>query len=98
MRGLVARRAADATLIGPGLAILGVPLVVPLMLLTFLAAFLPLIGAFRAGLAAVLIALVDGGVVTALIVLGLVIPVQQVEGHLLYPLSWDGRSTSIRSR
>ena len=73
-------------MIGAGLAILGVPLVIPLMLLTFLAAFVPLIGAFSAGLAAVLIALVDGGVVTALIVLGLVIAVQQVEGHLLYPL------------
>ena len=56
------------------------------MLLTFLAAFIPLIGAFTAGLAAVLIALVDGGVVTALLVLGLVIAVQQIEGHLLYPL------------
>jgi len=86
VRGLVLVGAADATMIGAGLAILGVPLVVPLMLLTFLGAFVPLIGAFSAGLAAVLIALVDGGVVTALIVLGLVIAVQQVEGHLLYPL------------
>ena len=86
VRGLVLVGAADATMIGAGLAILGVPLVIPLMLLTFLAAFVPLIGAFSAGLAAVLIALVDGGVVTALIVLGLVIAVQQVEGHLLYPL------------
>ena len=86
VRGLVLVGAADATMIGAGLAILGVPLVIPLMLLTFLGAFIPLIGAFSAGLAAVLIALVDGGVVTALIVLGLVIAVQQVEGHLLYPL------------
>ena len=86
VRGLVLVGAADATMIGAGLAILGVPLVIPLMLLTFLAAFVPLIGAFSAGLAAVLIALVDGGLVTALIVLGLVIAVQQVEGHLLYPL------------
>ncbi|HEV2777290.1 MAG TPA: AI-2E family transporter [Solirubrobacteraceae bacterium] len=86
VRGLVLVGAADATMIGAGLAILGVPLVIPLMLLTFLAAFIPLIGAFTAGLAAVLIALVDGGVITALIVLGLVIAVQQVEGHLLYPL------------
>jgi len=86
VRGLVLVGAADATMIGAGLAILGVPLVVPLMLLTFLGAFIPLIGAFTAGLAAVLIALVDGGVVTALIVLGLVIAVQQIEGHLLYPL------------
>ncbi len=86
VRGLVLVGAADAAMIGTGLAILGVPLVIPLMLLTFLAAFVPLIGAFSAGLAAVLIALVDGGVVTALIVLGLVIAVQQVEGHLLYPI------------
>ena len=86
VRGLVLVGAADATMIGAGLAILGVPLVIPLMLLTFLGAFIPLIGAFSAGLAAVLIALVDGGVVTALIVLGLVVAVQQVEGHLLYPL------------
>jgi predicted PurR-regulated permease PerM len=86
VRGLVLVGAADAAMIGTGLTILGVPLVIPLMLLTFLAAFVPLIGAFSAGLAAVLIALVDGGVVTALIVLGLVIAVQQVEGHLLYPI------------
>ena len=86
VRGLVLVGSADALMIGAGLAILGVPLVIPLMLLTFLGAFVPLIGAFTAGLAAVLIALVDGGVVTALIVLGLVVAVQQVEGHLLYPI------------
>ena len=86
VRGLALIGLADAVLIGTGLAILGVPLVGPLMLLTFVAAFLPLIGAFTAGLAAVLIALVDGGVTTALAVLGLVVAVQQIEGHLLYPL------------
>jgi putative heme transporter len=46
----------------------------------------PLIGAFVAGLLAVLVALVSGGVVDALLVLGVIILVQQVEGHLLYPL------------
>lgn len=86
VRGLFLVGVADATMIGAGLAILGVPLVIPLMLLTFLGAFVPLIGAFAAGLAAVLIALVAGGVTKALIVLGLVIAVQQIEGHLLYPL------------
>ena len=94
VRGLVLVGAADATMIGTGLAILGVPLVIPLMLLTFLGAFVPLIGAFSAGLAAVLIALVDGGPVTALIVLALVVAVQQVEGHLLYPLIM-GRTINI---
>ncbi len=94
VRGLVLVGAADATMIGAGLAILGVPLVIPLMLLTFLAAFVPLIGAFSAGLAAVLIALVDGGVVTAAIVLALVVAVQQIEGHLLYPIIM-GRTINI---
>jgi predicted PurR-regulated permease PerM len=86
VRGLFLVGAADAAMIGAGLAIIGIPLVVPLMLLTFLAAFVPLIGAFTAGLAAVLIALVSGGVAEALLVLALVIAVQQIEGHLLYPL------------
>ena len=86
VRGLALVGVADATMIGAGLVILGVPLVGPLMLLTFIGAFLPLIGAFTAGLAAVLIALVSGGVVTALIVFALVVAVQQIEGHVLYPL------------
>jgi predicted PurR-regulated permease PerM len=86
VRGIALVGLVDALLIGLGLVILGVPLVLPLMLLTFLAAFVPLIGAFLAGLAAVLIALVFEGLVTALIVLGIIILVQQIEGHLLYPL------------
>lgn len=94
VRGLVIVGVADATMIGAGLLILGVPLVAPLMLLTFLAAFVPLVGAFTAGLAAVLIALVSGGLVTALIVLGLVVAVQQVEGHLLYPIVM-GRTVNV---
>jgi predicted PurR-regulated permease PerM len=94
VRGLALVGVADAALIGTGLLIIGVPLVGPLMLLTFLAAFLPLIGAFSAGLASVLIALVSGGVVKALLVLALIVAVQQVEGHLLYPLIM-GRTINV---
>ncbi|MEA2138665.1 MAG: hypothetical protein QOG56_1815 [Solirubrobacteraceae bacterium] len=94
VRGLALVGVADATLIGIGLLVIGVPLVGPLMLLTFLAAFLPLIGAFSAGLASVLIALVSGGVVKALIVFALIVAVQQVEGHLLYPLIM-GRTINV---
>ncbi len=54
--------------------------------LAFIVAFLTLIGAFLAGLAAVLIALVFNGFVAALLVLGAILLVQQIEGHLLYPL------------
>ena len=85
IRGIAAVGFVDAVLIGIALLILGVPLVVPLMLLTFFGAFVPLIGAFLAGLAAVLIALVAKGVVAALIILGVIILVQQIEGHVLYP-------------
>jgi predicted PurR-regulated permease PerM len=86
MRGIALVGLVDAVLIGIALLIIGVPLVVPLMILTFLGAFIPLIGAFLAGLAAVLIALVFNGLAAGLIVLGAIVLVQQIEGHLLYPL------------
>ena len=86
VRGIALVGLVDAVLFGIALVIIGVPLVVPLMLLTFIGAFLPLIGAFLAGLAAVLIALVAGGLVDAALVLGAIVLVQQIEGHLLYPL------------
>jgi predicted PurR-regulated permease PerM len=76
----------DATGIGVGLAILGVPLAVSLAALVFLGAFIPVIGAVLAGGVAVLIALVTKGLVTALIVLGIVIAVMQLEGHVMQPL------------
>jgi len=63
--------------------------------LTFLGAFMPLIGAFLAGLAAVLIALVFKGLVAALIVLGAIVVVQQIEGHLLYPVLMSRTVTFI---
>ena len=86
VRGIALVGIFDAVLIGIALFVIGVPLVVPLMILTFLGAFMPLIGAFLAGLAAVLIALVFNGLVAALLVLGAVVLVQQVEGHVLYPV------------
>jgi putative heme transporter len=66
----------DAVLFGIALVMIRVPLVVPLMIITFFAAFIPLIGAFVAGLVAVLIALVSGGLVDALLVLGAIVVVQ----------------------
>jgi predicted PurR-regulated permease PerM len=94
VRGIALVGLVDAVLIGLALVVIGVPLVVPLMVLTFLGAFLPLIGAFLAGLAAVLIALVSNGVVAALLVFGVIVLVQQVEGHLLYPLLM-GRTVNL---
>ncbi|HZG89750.1 MAG TPA: AI-2E family transporter [Pseudonocardia sp.] len=76
----------DAVAIGIGLALLGVPLAVPLAALVFLGAFVPIIGAVVAGSVAVLIALVAQGPIQALVVLGIIIAVMQLEGHVLAPL------------
>jgi predicted PurR-regulated permease PerM len=86
LRGQATVGLVDGVFIGIGLAVLGVPLVVPLAFLTFVAAFLPLVGAVVAGALAALVALVTKGVTTALLVVGLTLLVQQLEGHLLAPL------------
>ena len=76
----------DAAGIGIVLAIVRVPLVIPLAALVFLTSFIPMIGATISGIVATLVALVAVGPVGALIVLAGVIVVQQLEGHLLQPL------------
>jgi predicted PurR-regulated permease PerM len=76
----------DAVFIGIGLWILGVPLVLPLAVLTFISAFVPIVGALFAGLIAVLIALVSNGPRDALIVLAIIVVVQQLEGNVLQPM------------
>lgn len=86
MRGVVVVAVVDAVFIGLALWLIGVPLVLPLAVLTFLAAFVPLVGAVVAGAVAALVALVTGGVVDALLVVGAVTLVQQLEGDLLYPV------------
>lgn len=86
----------DAFFIALGLWILGVPLVLPLAVLTFFGAFIPIIGAFVAGGFAVLIALVDSGITTALIVLGIVVLVQQIEGNILQPIL-QGRGLNLHA-
>jgi len=75
----------DGVGIGLGAALLGVPLALPLGVLVFLGAFIPVVGATITGLLAVLVALVAQGWVTALAVLGVVILVNQLEAHILQP-------------
>jgi putative heme transporter len=86
VRGTAIVALVDAIGIGVGLAILGVPLVLPLAILTFFGGFFPLVGATVAGGVAVLVALVDGGLTLALLTLGVVLIVQQTESNLLEPL------------
>ena len=84
----------DAAGVGAGLAIMGIPLALPLASLVFLGAFIPLVGAVIAGFLAVVVALLAKGIVYALITLGLLIAVNQLETHLLQPLVM-GRAVSI---
>ena len=76
----------DATGIGIGALIIGVPLAIPIAVLVFLGSFVPVLGALATGVLAVFIALVYNGPVAALFMLGVVILVQQIEGHVLQPL------------
>lgn len=84
----------DAVGIGIGLAILAVPLALPLASLVFLGAFIPLVGAVLTGLLAVLVALIAKGWIYGLITLGLIIAINQLEAHVLQPLVM-GRAVSI---
>ncbi|MHC1562346.1 AI-2E family transporter [Actinomycetospora sp. C-140] len=86
----------DAVFIGVGLVVFGVPLALPLAVLTFFGAFIPIVGALVAGALSVLIALVVKGVGTAIGVLILILVVQQVEGNLLQPLV-QGRGLGLNS-
>ena len=76
----------DAVGIGLGALLLGVPLPIPLAVLVFLASFIPMVGAVVSGGLAVLLALMANGPVNALLMLGVVILVQQLESNVLQPL------------
>ncbi len=84
----------DAVGIGVGAALIGVPLALPLGVLVFLGSFIPIVGALVTGAVAVLLALVANGPVNALVMLGIVLLVQQLESHILQPLVM-GKAVSL---
>lgn len=85
VRGTVIVALIDAIFIGIGLYFLRVPMAMPLAVVIFLSAFVPLVGAVASGFLAVVVALVADGPFTALMVLLVVLAVQQIEGHILQP-------------
>jgi predicted PurR-regulated permease PerM len=85
VRATVIIAAVDAIGIVVVAAILGLPFLVPIGVLVFLGAFIPVVGAAISGIAAVAVALVSEGPIAALVMLGGVIGVQQLEGHVLQP-------------
>ncbi len=84
----------DAVGVGTGLVIMSVPLALPLASLVFLGAFIPLVGAVISGFLAVIVALLAKGFVYALMTLGVLVAVNQLEAHILQPLVM-GRAVSI---
>lgn len=96
MRGTATVALVDAVGILIGLLILGVPLAIPLAVLTFLLAFIPIVGATVAGIIAALVALVANGWVNALLVVGVVVLVNQLEGNFLQPFLM-GRSMKLHA-
>ena len=94
VRATVVVAAVDAIGIGVGLAILQVPLALPLASLVFIGAFIPIIGALVTGGLAVVVALVTQGWVVALIALAVVVAVMQLESHVLQPFLL-GRSVRL---
>ena len=86
VRGTAIVALVDTVAIGAALLILQVPLAIPLAIIVFMGAFIPLVGATVAGILAALVALVANGPVVALIVVAVVIAVNQLEGDLLQPI------------
>lgn len=76
----------DAIGIGLGAFLLGVPLALPVAVLVFLGAFVPIVGAVVTGAVAVILALLYNGPWIALWMLVVILGVQQLEGHVLQPL------------
>ena len=85
VRATVIIAAVDAIGIVLVAAILGLPFLVPIGVLVFLGAFIPVVGAAISGISAVAVALVAEGPLSALVMLGGVVAVQQLEGHVLQP-------------
>ncbi len=85
MRGTVAVAAIHGLVIGLALYFMRAPLVIPLAVLVFVAAFVPLVGLLLAGTAALVVTLAAKGWVDAVILLGVLVIEDQLEGHLLQP-------------
>ena len=86
VRGTTINGLVNGTVMGIGLLILGVPLALPLAVVTFFGAYFPIVGAVVAGAIAALVALAAQGPVTALVVIGLTVLVHNIEGYLVGPL------------
>ena len=86
LRGITLVAMFNSVLLGLALVVIGVPLVPSLMIVMFLATYLPLVGSYLAGAVAALVAFVLVGATEALVVLAAVVVIQLIEGNVFYPL------------
>ena len=96
LRGAALLGVVEATVVGITLAVLGAKLIMPVMLVTLIAAFVPIVGAVAAGLVAVLVALATVGTSGALIMAVVAIVLQQLDNDLLAPVIY-GRALRIHA-
>lgn len=94
LKGAALLGVVESVAIGVTLLLVGARLVVPVVVVTFLAAFVPIVGAIAAGVIAVLVTLVTAGTVPALIVAAVALVVQQLDNDLLAPLIY-GRALQL---
>ena len=94
VRGTTINGLVNGAVIGVGLYLLGVPLSLPLAVLTFFGAYFPIVGSFVSGAVAALVALAANGPVSALAVVGLTVLIHNLEGYLIGPLVL-GRSVEL---
>jgi len=94
VRGTTINGLVNGVVIGVGLYLLGVPLSLPLAMLTFFGAYFPIVGSFASGAVAALVALAANGPVSALSVVGLTVVIHNLESYLVGPLVL-GRSVKL---
>lgn len=85
LRGAAMLGAVEAAAIGITLYLVGADLVLPMVVLTFAAAFVPFVGAVLAGVVAVLVALATTGIEGAVLVAVVALVVQQLDNDILAP-------------
>jgi predicted PurR-regulated permease PerM len=94
LKGAALLGVVEATIIGVAMALVGAELALPIAVLTFAAAFVPIVGAVVAGVLAFLVTLATAGVGPALVVGGVALAVQQLDNDLLAPVIY-GKALSL---
>lgn len=94
LRGAGMLGVVEGIIIGLTLTFVGADLAVPVAVITFAAAFVPIVGAIFAAVIAVLVALATAGTTEALVVLVVAVVVQQLDNDVLAPVVY-GRALQI---